>query len=109
MNCPKCQSLQVAVVDSRPYKDTIKRRRLCRDCGSRFSTMEVQVEEPRKGGKSLMEKTVIHTVEITKIVRDGEPMRPMEEINRRIVEDIYDAVDCDHVNVAKVQVFEMTK
>lgn len=109
MNCPKCQSLQVAVVDSRPYKDTIRRRRLCSDCGFRFSTLEVQMEGPRKGGKSLMEKTVIHTVEITRIVRDGEPMWPMEEINHRIVEDIQNAVDCDHVNVAKAQVFEMTK
>lgn len=42
MNCPKCRS-ETRVVDSRMNEDSIRRRRECRECGHRFSTMEVDV------------------------------------------------------------------
>ncbi len=57
----------------------------------------------------MSEKTIIHTVEITKIIRDGEDLLPMEQINRNIVGFLESNMECDHVNVAKVQVFEMDK
>lgn len=41
MLCPRCNSTQVFVVDSRPHGDTTRRRRECRDCKVRFSTLEV--------------------------------------------------------------------
>lgn len=41
MLCPKCRSVQLRCVDSRPVKDTVKRRRHCLKCGYRFSTVEV--------------------------------------------------------------------
>lgn len=42
MRCPFCQSLSVAVVDSRPRDDgtTIWRRRECLSCSKRFSSRE---------------------------------------------------------------------
>ena len=41
MDCPKCGSNQVAVVDTRRKDGTVWRRRGCRSCGNRFNTLEV--------------------------------------------------------------------
>ena len=38
MKCPACQGHNTKVVDSRPQKR--RRRRECKDCGKRFSTVE---------------------------------------------------------------------
>ncbi|TCD14386.1 transcriptional regulator NrdR [Oricola cellulosilytica] len=42
MRCPFCQSLDSQVKDSRPAEDgaAIRRRRVCPDCGGRFTTFE---------------------------------------------------------------------
>lgn len=42
MRCPFCSSEETQVKDSRPSDDNciIKRRRLCLECGSRFTTLE---------------------------------------------------------------------
>ena len=40
MKCPKCGADQFMVVDSRPCKDGIRRRRQCVACEHRFSTYE---------------------------------------------------------------------
>ena len=48
MRCPYCQSVDTQVKDSRPAEDTtaIRRRRICPDCGGRFTTFErVQLRE----------------------------------------------------------------
>ena len=48
MRCPNCQSLDTQVKDSRPTDDSsaIRRRRVCPDCGGRFTTFErVQLRE----------------------------------------------------------------
>jgi transcriptional repressor NrdR len=48
MRCPFCASLETQVKDSRPADDhtTIRRRRVCDDCGGRFTTFErVQLRE----------------------------------------------------------------
>ena len=41
MKCPRCDSDNVDVIESRPYQGTCKRRRECRDCKVRFNTLEV--------------------------------------------------------------------
>ncbi len=40
MRCPYCSSLDTQVKDSRPSDDhsAIRRRRVCDDCGGRFTT-----------------------------------------------------------------------
>ena len=42
MRCPDCTRDNTRVVDSRPVEDTnsIRRRRLCDECGKRFTTYE---------------------------------------------------------------------
>jgi transcriptional repressor NrdR len=48
MRCPYCGSLETQVKDSRPSEDSaaIRRRRICADCGQRFTTFErVQLRE----------------------------------------------------------------
>jgi len=48
MRCPYCNSLDTQVKDSRPTEDNtaIRRRRICPDCGGRFTTFErVQLRE----------------------------------------------------------------
>ena len=48
MKCPYCGSLETQVKDSRPTEDatSIRRRRVCPDCGGRFTTFErVQLRE----------------------------------------------------------------
>ncbi|MEO0924145.1 MAG: transcriptional regulator NrdR, partial [Pseudomonadota bacterium] len=42
MRCPFCSSDNTQVKDSRPSEDNtaIRRRRICADCGGRFTTFE---------------------------------------------------------------------
>lgn len=42
MNCPECESRNWKVKDSRhTKKDCIYRRRVCNDCGCKFTTREL--------------------------------------------------------------------
>ena len=55
MRCPYCGSLETQVKDSRPTEDSasIRRRRVCPDCGGRFTTFErVQLRELTVSKKS---------------------------------------------------------
>ena len=55
MRCPYCQSLDTQVKDSRPAEDgaAIRRRRVCPDCGGRFTTFErVQLRDLMVAKKS---------------------------------------------------------
>lgn len=48
MRCPYCQGVETQVKDSRPTEENaaIRRRRVCPDCGGRFTTFErVQLRE----------------------------------------------------------------
>ncbi len=41
MNCPKCKSEKLSVIDSRDTDENcVRRRRQCEDCGNRFTTYE---------------------------------------------------------------------
>ena len=42
MRCPYCNSAESQVKDSRPHEEdgTIRRRRICSECGARFTTIE---------------------------------------------------------------------
>lgn len=42
MNCPKCNSVRLRVLDSRPtIGNEVRRRRKCELCGYRFTTYEL--------------------------------------------------------------------
>jgi transcriptional repressor NrdR len=59
MRCPYCGSLDTQVKDSRPSDDhaAIRRRRICPDCGGRFTTFErVQLRDlvvVKRSGKKI--------------------------------------------------------
>ena len=59
MRCPFCTSAATQVKDSRPTEDntSIRRRRICSDCGGRFTTFErVQLRElavRKKSGRTV--------------------------------------------------------
>ena len=44
MNCPKCNSNQICVYDSRNKKYVIRKRK-CLICGNRWKTIEIPQEE----------------------------------------------------------------
>ncbi|MDR2672118.1 MAG: transcriptional regulator NrdR [Coriobacteriales bacterium] len=48
MLCQKCGSVRSRVIDSRPSEDgtRVRRRRVCEDCGSRFTTYETYRSQP---------------------------------------------------------------
>jgi len=60
MRCPFCNSEDTQVKDSRPAEDgsSIRRRRICPDCGGRFTTFErVQLRELmviKKSGRKVL-------------------------------------------------------
>lgn len=56
MTCPKCDAPVIrvdgrnSVIDSRPGRGGIRRRRLCANCGTRFTTHEVVVCSNEEAG-----------------------------------------------------------
>ena len=43
--CPACGGRETSVVDSRPVRDSVMRRRKC-DCGHAFTTYETSIDLP---------------------------------------------------------------
>jgi transcriptional repressor NrdR len=89
MRCPYCGSLDSQVKDSRPTEDSaaIRRRRVCPDCGGRFTTFErVQLREltvvKRSGRKVAFDRDKLQrSVEIALRKRPVEPERIERLIN----------------------------
>lgn len=54
MRCPKCDSKDLIVANSRPHEKVngIYRRRECQACGHRFTTYEI-IFEPKTGRASM--------------------------------------------------------
>ena len=51
MKCPRCTNGAAWVMGSREKEGAVRRRRVCKQCGERFTTTEIQVER----AKQLME------------------------------------------------------
>lgn len=83
MRCPYCQSEDTQVKDSRPAEDgvAIRRRRVCPDCGGRFTTFErVQLRELtvlKKSGRKVPfnRDKLMRSVEIALRKRNVDPDR----------------------------------
>jgi transcriptional repressor NrdR len=83
MRCPYCGSVDTQVKDSRPAEDsaTIRRRRVCPDCGGRFTTFErVQLRDlvvVKKSGKRAPfdRDKLMRSLEIALRKRPVEPER----------------------------------
>ena len=89
MRCPYCASLDTQVKDSRPTDDSssIRRRRVCPDCGGRFTTFErVQLRDltvvKRSGRKVAFDRDKLQrSVEIALRKRPVEGERVERLIN----------------------------
>ncbi len=89
MRCPYCGSLDTQVKDSRPTDDSasIRRRRVCPDCGGRFTTFErVQLREliiAKKSGRRVPfdRDKLMRSVSIALRKRPVEPERIERMVN----------------------------
>lgn len=89
MRCPYCSSLDTQVKDSRPTDDntSIRRRRVCPDCGGRFTTFErVQLKEltvvKRSGRRMPFERDKLaRSIDIATRKRPVDPERVERMIN----------------------------
>jgi transcriptional repressor NrdR len=89
MRCPYCSSLDTQVKDSRPTEDSaaIRRRRVCPDCGGRFTTFErVQLREltlvKRSGRRVPFDRDKLgRSIEIALRKRPVEPERVERLVN----------------------------
>lgn len=89
MRCPYCSSLNTQVKDSRPTDDhtSIRRRRICDDCGGRFTTFErVQLREltvvKRAGRRTPFDRDkLMRSVEIALRKRPVESERVERMVN----------------------------
>lgn len=89
MRCPYCGSLDTQVKDSRPTDDSaaIRRRRICPDCGGRFTTFErVQLREltvvKRSGRRTVFDRDKLQTsIEVALRKRAVAPERIERMVN----------------------------
>lgn len=89
MRCPYCGSLDTQVKDSRPTEDSasIRRRRVCPDCGGRFTTFErVQLREltvvKRSGRRTPFDRDKLQTsIDIALRKRSVAPERVERMVN----------------------------
>src|ERR1700744_2723444 len=89
MRFPYCGGLDTQVKDSRPTEDasSIRRRRVCPDCGGRFTTFErVQLREltvVKRAGRRVPfdREKLMHSLEIALRKRPVEPERVERMVN----------------------------
>lgn len=64
MRCPHCQSEKTICLDSRPQDTYTRRRRQCKSCKQRFTTLEVvAIEAKGQIATQLIGKKVLHAME----------------------------------------------
>lgn len=68
MKCPKCNHNTSSVLNSRPRKTHIHRRRKCDNCDHLFTTSEVVVVDTKGSAKYSYDKAL--TIENTKLKKD---------------------------------------
>ncbi len=130
MKCPYCNADNSQVKDSRPTEDAsaIRRRRICGDCGGRFTTFErVQLREltfVKRSGKRVpfdrdkvarsvqiaLRKRAVEPERVERMVSGivrqlesrGEPDIPSEEIGLLIMDGLKALDDVAYVRFASV-------
>jgi transcriptional repressor NrdR len=130
MRCPYCGSPDTQVKDSRPTEDdaAIRRRRVCTECGRRFTTFErVQLRDlvviKRSGRRAPFDREkLMRSVEValrkriedpeeieklvSRVVRRlealGEPEVPSSRIGEYVMDELKSADDVAYVRFASV-------
>ena len=91
MNCPYCGCEKTQVKDSRPSGTGVRRRRLCEDCGRRFSTKEdlVQRLKVHKNDGSVQEFSPEKLGASLELALRGERVRqPLPELVERVQQSL---------------------
>jgi transcriptional repressor NrdR len=102
MRCPFCGEIESQVKDSRPSEDgaAIRRRRLCPECGGRFTTFErVQLREltilKRSGRRAPFDREkLVRSISIAMRKRPVDPER-IERMVNGIVRQLENQGDAD--------------
>ena len=108
MRCPYCGSEDTQVKDSRPAEDftSIRRRRICPDCGGRFTTFErVQLRElmvVKKTGRKVPfdRNKLVRSFQI--LESSGESEISSEQIGLQVLEALKSLDDVAFVRYASV-------
>jgi transcriptional repressor NrdR len=100
MRCPFCGSLDHQVKDSRPTDDgsAIRRRRICSDCGGRFTTFErVQLRElmvtKRSGKREVFERAKLERAITVSLRKRPVESERVERLISGIVRQLETAAD----------------
>lgn len=110
MKCPRCQSPEDKVVDSRSIREgaAIRRRRECLECGSRFTTYEyIEPEELRviKRDKSIENYSREKLMNGIRIAFAKRPF-PKDEIDK-LVDRVESAVFASGPDIFSMQIGEI--
>lgn len=99
MRCPKCTSIEDKVIDSRISREgnTIRRRRECMECGTRFTTTETLVREDIVVLKHDGRREDFDREKLTRSVRAACHKRPLDaERVSMLVDDVMDILEARH-------------
>jgi transcriptional repressor NrdR len=113
MRCPYCGSDDTQVKDSRPSEDntSIRRRRVCADCGGRFTTFErIQLRElmvVKKSGRRVPfdRDKLMRSVQVALRKRSVDPDRVERMING-VVRQLESSGESD-INAEQIGVYVM--
>lgn len=94
MLCPNCKCKDSKVIDSRAFEEgaSIKRRRECLRCGSRFTTYERREEAPLMIAKSDGHE---EPFERSKLLKSLITATIKRDIPLQVLEDLVDSVEAD--------------
>lgn len=88
--CPKCKHNVTSVVDSRPSRTGVRRRRRCFQCETRFSTYEYAGTTPEEvGADGLPERQRQTAIEFSRLLSglDPEDTSTIMHLARRLAKD----------------------
>ena len=94
MQCPNCGCVDSKVIDSRSFEEgtSIKRRRECLECGTRFTTYERREEEPVMVSKR---DGHIEPFDHAKLLKSLMTATVKRRIPLHVLEGLVDAVEND--------------
>ena len=95
MNCIKCGG-KSGVYDSRPFENTIMRRRECRKCKTRYYTIEIL--KPEK--ETVVKKKVVETKPVKRDRKKHNAYKRMNSLKKRIEDLDFDQMTDEEIEAA---------
>ena len=92
--CPRCGSKKNKVIDSRKeFDDTRHRRKVCCECGARWSTREISLEDYYSFTGFNTQK-LLNTTEATlkRTIKELQEMQEFVANQRKVVEETYEEI-----------------